>query len=306
MQNAHGNTPETQVGQTSISSIHQNSQKNNPSSEKSSEKSFGTTDTAKRSSLKENNQVHLKSDTDSDIIDSKVKKKGNASRESGQYSQEDYSNYGWVRENNVISAGHWKTFTTNFADAVARDYYFNKTPDGEFMIEAYNYYDPLSEADVIVFAKGTIESPIVTRIVKINSTIFETVEEIRRDIYAFERRGLQSKTGKLLNIYTRVNSRRLSDGRGNGYPNARNNNELGVKRGRSAVSANPVVKSEVNEDEGTVTITYRSGDVVTKPWGKDKADPKHKDPGRRSSLKLRYNVTYDEVMSMLGKLGARA
>lgn len=153
---------------------------------------------------------------------------GKASRDFN-LSDEDYHNYGWVRDNNVISAGHWKTFTTNFADAVARDYYFDKTPDGEFMIEAYNCYDPLSEADVILFAKGTIESPVVTRIIKIKSTISYTIEEARRDIYAFERRGLQSKVGEFLDIYTPSDSGRVSNEREDSYQNARDNNEPRVK-----------------------------------------------------------------------------
>ena len=186
-------------------------------------------------------------------------------------SDEDYRNYGWVRDNNVISAGHWKTFTTNFADAVARDYYFNKTPDGEFMIEAYNYYDSLSEADVIVFAKGTIESPEITKIIRIKKNYGIDLDAKRSIIYEAERRRISPTTGDIFEFYYRTDyTGELRNGR-NGEKGNRDNNELGVKRSRSEIAANPIVKSEVNEDEGTVKVTYKNGDVVTKPWGKGKA-----------------------------------
>ena len=193
---------------------------------------------------------------------------GKASRD---MSDEDYDNFGWVRDKNVISAGHWKSFTTNFADAVERNYFFNKTLTGELMIEAYNYYDTEGVADVIVFAKGTIESPIVTQIIKINLKNDQEIENARLEIYALERRGVHSKAGGVLNIYTRANTRWISNVGGSSYQNASNNNQLGAKRSRSEITANPIVKSEVNEDAGTVTVTYKNGDVVTEPWGKGKA-----------------------------------
>jgi hypothetical protein len=115
--------------------------------------------------------------------------------------------------------------------------------------------------DVIVFAKGTIESPIITRIVKIKSVNFDVIEDTRSDIYETERAGIPSKIGDFLQIYAAVDFVGGGDRRGDRYQNARNNNRLGVKRSRSEITANPVVKSEVNEDDGTVTVTYKNGDV---------------------------------------------
>ena len=193
---------------------------------------------------------------------------GKASRD---MSDEDYKNFGWVRDKNVISAGHWKSFTTNFADAVARKYYFNKSKAGDFMIEAYNYYDPLSIADVIVFARGTIESPVITKIIRLKKNYGIDLDAKREVIYEAERRGISPEIGEIFEFYYRTDyTGEFGVGR-NGEKGNGDNNQLGAKRSRSEITANPVVKSEVNEDAGTVTVTYKNGDVVTEPWGKGKA-----------------------------------
>lgn len=197
---------------------------------------------------------------------------GKASREldfsTEEMSDEDYRNFGWVRDNDVISAGYWKTFTTNFADAVKKDYKFNKTPAGEFMIEAYNYYDPMSTADVIVFAKGTIESPVVTRIVKIKSNDYNLIEDTRSDIYETERAGIPSKIGNFLQIYSAVDFVGVGNRRGDSYQNAQHNNRLDAERSRGSGKAERVVRVRFDEDNQTISTTYSNGDVVTEPWGK--------------------------------------
>ncbi len=176
---------------------------------------------------------------------------------------DDYRNFGWVRDNNVISAGYWKTFTTNFADAVKRNYYFNKTPNGEFMIEAYNYYDPLSAADVVVFAKGTIESPIVTKIVKIDEQNETKLSEIRRDLYETARRGIQPKAGGIFRLYNQTNLGGNDVATGIISKMQRYNNRLDAKRSRSEIAANPITQFHVDEDKGTISITYANGETVT-------------------------------------------
>ena len=190
---------------------------------------------------------------------------------SRELNTEDYNNYGWVRDNDIISAGHWKAFTTNFADAVKKNYKFSKTPQGEYMIEAYNYYDPMSVADVVVFAKGTIESPIVTKIIKINSINYDVIEDTRSDIYETERLGIPSKVGDFLQIYLAADFVGVGNKRGDGYKNAQNNNRLNTKRSRSEIKANPIVKFHVDEDNGTVTTTYKNGETITEKLESGKA-----------------------------------
>ena len=52
-------------------------------------------------------------------------------------SPKDYRNYGWERDNDVISAGHWANFTTNFANALNNKNFDKITQDEEYMIEIY-------------------------------------------------------------------------------------------------------------------------------------------------------------------------
>lgn len=187
---------------------------------------------------------------------------------SAEMSDEDYYNYGWVRENNIISAGHWKSFTSNFADALKRNYKFDKTPDGEFMIEAYNYYDPVSAADVVVFAKGTIESPIVTRIAKINNTKYIDIDAKRSVLYETERRGVSPKTGDIFRFYYKTDFTGELKYRRTGDERNRDNNQLGVKRSRSEITSNPIVEFHIDEEQNTVTTTYRNGETIVENLGK--------------------------------------
>ena len=196
---------------------------------------------------------------------------GKASRETGQYSEEDYKNFGWVRQNDVINAGYWRNFTENFAQAVSKLQKYPKSKSGEFMISVYDVYSESEVDDVIVFAKGTIESPDITKIVKFNLIDESDIYPKRRNLYEAERRGVRTATGEIFDIHYKADYVGGFRKQGNGTESNRNNNELGVKRSRSEITANPVIKSEVNEDEGTVTVTYKNGDVVTEPWGKGKA-----------------------------------
>lgn len=187
------------------------------------------------------------------------------SRKNGidNYTQKEYNDFGWVRWNNVISAGRWKNFTENFAQAVTGLQIFPKSNLDEFMIEVYDAYDPMSDYDAIVFAKGTIESPIITRIIKFNSTNHTLLEETRGDIYALEKRGIRQKIGRIFNSYSSTDFPWSANGRGNNNENARYNNRLGVKRRRGEIVANPIVRIRVDEETNTITTTYRNGQITT-------------------------------------------
>ena len=186
----------------------------------------------------------------------------------------DYNNFGWVRANNVINAGYWRNFTENFAQAVAGNSYYRKNKQGEYMIDVYDVYGSSEVADVVVFASGTIESPKVSKIIKIKSTDSIEIEETRRDIYAFERRGIQCETGELFDVYVEADVIRLQTGEANGQKDARYNNRLDTKRRASEAKANPIIEFYVNEDNGTITITYASGDTVTESINEGKGNGK--------------------------------
>lgn len=192
---------------------------------------------------------------------------GKASREIGQYTKEQYEDFGWVRENNVVSAGYWKNFTENFAQAIAGKYKYPKNRQGEYMISVYNVYDDLCVADVIVFASGAIESPNVTKIIKINSSDSFIIEETRRDIYEIERRGIQQAAGGILRCYNKTDFVLSGIGRSNGKGNAQYNNRLNTKRSRSEIKANPIIKYHIDEERNTVTTIYANGESVTRSLG---------------------------------------
>ena len=198
-------------------------------------------------------------------------------RDIGNYSRkldleaDDYNNFGWVRDNNVIGAGYWKNFTENFAQAVSGNQHFPKNKNGEYMIDVYDVYDSSGVADVIVFTGGTIESPEVSKIIKINSSNSTTIEETRRDIYALERRGIQCKAGGILDIYLTTDFMRDGVGRVDGSKNARYNNRLNSKRRASEIKTDPIVEFHIDEDRGTITTTYANGETITENISEDHA-----------------------------------
>ena len=179
------------------------------------------------------------------------------------YTEEQYNDFGWVRANNVISAGYWKNFTENFADAVANNYKFPKNKNGEFMIEVYDAYDSSGITDVIVFASGTIESPNVSKIVKIDLTQETDIEDKRRELYEAERRGIQQKAGEFFRLYDKADFLRKRGNQGNSIKSVGDNNGLNPKRSRSEAKANRIVEFHIDEESGTITTTYANGEVIT-------------------------------------------
>ena len=131
------------------------------------------------------------------------------------------------------------------------------------MIEVYDAYGYSGVTDVIVFATGTIESPNITKIIKINSSDSDLIEEARREVYEIERRGVQCKAGKILDIYDKADIVWAGIGRAHGKEDARYHNRLNTKRDPSEIKANRIVEFHVNEEDNTITIVYDNGEVVT-------------------------------------------
>ena len=198
---------------------------------------------------------------------------GKASRDFGEYTEKQYNNFGWVRANDVVNEGYWDNFTRNYADAVNNKNYDRISFYGDYMIPIYD--ESLAEKDQvidhIVFARGSIESPAVTRVIRIYEFDEAKLSRYRSNIYALERERVRQETSELLEVYVASDFRRNGYVEGGSRKISGDNNQSESKRSRSEITANPVVKSEVNEDAGTVTVTYKNGDVVTEPWGKGKA-----------------------------------
>ena len=186
------------------------------------------------------------------------------------YTKEQYNNFGWVRANNVLNAGYYRNFTENFAQAVENLQKYPVSKSGEFMIAVYDVYSDSEIADVVVFAKGTIEMPNITKIIKFNLTDESELDQKRRNLYEIARRGVQPKAGIVFDIYNKTDF--ISGRRNDGYSSRsfKNNIGLGVKRSRSEVKANPIIEFYVNEDEDTVTYIYSNGEKITEKLGIDK------------------------------------
>ena len=146
---------------------------------------------------------------------------------------------GWVRDNDVISAGHWKTFTTNFAD-------------------------------VVVFAKGTIESPEVTKIIKINASKNQIIEDTIGDIYEAERKGIRREIGEVFVYYNKSDFFGERINQGNSTKSLGNNNRPDTKRSGSEIKTNPITEFHVDEDRGIITFTYANGEVATEKLSEGK------------------------------------
>ena len=123
----------------------------------------------------------------------------------GVYTPRDYKNYGWARANNILNAGQNKDFTSKFAQAINGYKSFSKTSNSEFMIPVSDIYgDSEGVNNTIVYCKGTISKPIITRIVKIDADNETELSEIRSDLFEIERRGIQQKTEGIFTVYDRT------------------------------------------------------------------------------------------------------
>ena len=197
--------------------------------------------------------------------------KGKASRTNLSYTQQQYNNFGWVRANNVLNAGYWKNFTENFAQAVVGNYTYPKTKNGEFMIDVYDAYDDSGITNVVVFASGTIENPKVTQIIKINSTDPTEIEYERRDIIEAGRRGIQQTAGEFFRFYHKTDSIGELVYERNSTQKNRNSGGPHTKRRGSEIKTDPIVKFHIDEEKGTITITYSNGEIVTENLNSGKA-----------------------------------
>lgn len=148
-------------------------------------------------------------------------------------TEEQYNNFGWVRANDILTADEYKNFTTEFAKAkTSEEYAAYKTPRGEYMIAVGKMHGAKEGVkNRIVFAKGDIESPQITRVIKIKSYKETKLDDKRRELYAFGRRGIQPTTGGILTVYTRANVRNYVQYRGSSGSNVGHNNQLGANRG---------------------------------------------------------------------------
>ncbi|GEM_PF-3811457 len=185
------------------------------------------------------------------------------------YTKEQYERFGWVRANDVLSAKVWEDFTEKFAKAKNGGSY-PKSASGEWIIAAGDKDKMIDK--YLVYAKGEIESPEITRIVEIDLDNETDLDERRRELYACERRGIQQEAGDIFRRYT------PSDYGYNEYTSNLQESKShysgdGQQRGRSGAQAQRVTGYHFNED-GSTRVTYADGSEEVQ-FSRRYTTPKH-------------------------------
>ena len=192
------------------------------------------------------------------------------------YTEEQYNNFGWVRANDVISAGQYADFSTKFAGAVSGQLHFNKSKFDEYMIPVSDLYrrDLEGIENVIVFAKGEIECPYITRITEINSYNYKEIEEIQEVVYESGKRGIQITDSELLRLYYNPNAGSAENvAFGEGFDG--NENSSGKRVGRRSGKTDKRVVGFRELEEGVTEYQYSDGTaeiISDKNIRKSKAD----------------------------------
>ncbi len=76
-------------------------------------------------------------------------------------TESQYNNFGWVRANDVLSAAEYNSLMSNYTGHKHKDDYFPVTRFGETVLHSSQHND------VLMYAKGSIKSPQITKVVRI-------------------------------------------------------------------------------------------------------------------------------------------
>ena len=178
-----------------------------------------------------------------------------------------YNSFGWVRANEVLSADEYSNFTSEFSKAkTSKEYSDYKSSLNEYMIAVGKMYgDKEGVKNKIVFAKGTIANPEITRIIEIDADNETFLSEKRLNIYEAERRGIRTQTLELFKLYNSTDYGYGLYQQRSSTQSERHNNQLGADRGTGSGTAQKV-KEILFDDEGNEvsrTIRHKSRSTVT-------------------------------------------
>lgn len=116
------------------------------------------------------------------VDDNDLQFSSNAVNPIDTYTETQYNNFGWVRANNVLTAAEYSTLLSRYADYKHNKDNYPTTRFGEAIIYSFDY------PDVIMYVKGTIRSPEITKILKIDKSLpIVTQETIQKEILFNER-----------------------------------------------------------------------------------------------------------------------
>ncbi|MBQ3482598.1 MAG: hypothetical protein IJA78_00290 [Clostridia bacterium] len=201
----------------------------------------------------------------------RVKMSRKATGEAATLTEDQHADFGWVRENDVLTNGEWEDFTSKFAGVLSGSIYAPQTKSGEYMIAVSDIDDKVHYGinNIIVYAKGSIESPRVTRVLEIDLDNETSLDEQRRDIYALEGRGIQPKTGGIFHLHAATDSRYLWDGQGNDSQGSRYHNQLRADRGAgrdgAAEAAGRNVTLRRSGEKATLTLHNKGDNTGNRP-----------------------------------------
>ncbi len=204
------------------------------------------------------------------------------------YSEEEYNNFGWARENNVLNAAENEDLRSKFAGATKGLISVPKSKSGEYMIAVGGN----GINNKIAFMKGDIDSPIITRILEIDADNETTLSEIRSDLYEIEKRGIQQETGGVFRRYDSFNFRNNGVAKRNISKGQGHNNQLGAKRS-SGSGKTQRIKEIVFEENGTERITYSDGSVEIRNSQNDIKS----DSNKRYALSADFDIAKDAISS---------
>ena len=102
-----------------------------------------------------------------------------------KYTETQYNNFGWVRYNDVLSPAEYSTLLSRYADYKHNKDHYPTTRFGEAVIYSFDY------PNILMYVKGAIRSPQITKILKIDSSIPDTIQiDIQKEILSNERNNL--------------------------------------------------------------------------------------------------------------------
>ncbi len=197
--------------------------------------------------------------------DKAVKRDFSLKEENAQYTDQEYRDFGWARENGILSADQNADYRSKFAMAKSGQMKFPKSKKGEFIIPVSDIYDSDKEGinNVLVFAKGTIDKPIVTSIIEIYEYDETSLDRIRRRIYDCERRGIQQEAGELFERYDAVDYKLRPNQQRIGSESVGNSSDNGYGKGSRGETSSIKGETRVNFSlKGTNNISTKDRKVL--------------------------------------------
>ena len=142
---------------------------------------------------KVNSEVKYSRKSGSEDIDSESDLRYN---KKNSYTDDEYHAFGWARENDILTSTENSDLRSKFAAAVTAQAKPPKSKSGEYMISVGEDVE-----NKIAYMNGTIDNPVITRVLEIDIQNETELDKYRRSVYDFERRGIQQKAGKLFRLY---------------------------------------------------------------------------------------------------------